>query len=258
MVPPRWRFGACSDAPVTESRNSTVSSSHVSRAGTQTFQRPSIEACSVRAKTGAAMNASFRIWMLSGAGLLSVAGGQASETTYGFGAGPYAIEMTVVFPEPYAGRPLVVFSSVNPHKPLCYSGDGTLGKCLERFVGAVALVRYSIQRSDGRPPDRIAIRERVTVLSQSRGLPDRPAFTKTIELVHGVGSDLQVFGYDESEVKKSERTRTRLKASRTLWRLYRQELFMGAEENAFAVVEWKHTLDHITILGTNSPTIAGE
>jgi hypothetical protein len=200
------------------------------------------------------MNANFRI-MSCACLLLSVAGGQQSETIYGFVAGPYTIQMTVVFPEPYAGRPLVFFSSVNPQKPLCYSGDGTLGRCLDRFVGAVALVRYSVKRPDGRPL-RAAIREQVTVLSQSNGLPDRAPFTKTIELVHGIGSDLQVFGYDESEVKKSERIRTRPQASQTVWRLYRQELYIGTEENPFAVIEWRHTLDHIKILGIHSPTSA--
>lgn len=188
--------------------------------------------------------------------LLNVAGAQQTQTTYGFATEQYIIEMTIVFLEPYAGRRLVFYSSVNPQKPLCYSGDGTLGKCLNSFVGAAAVVRYSVRHPDGNPPDRTAIREHVAVLAQSSGLPERPSVIKTVELANGIGSDLQVFGYDESDVKKSERIAVRLQASHALWRLYRQELYIAAEEKPFAVVEWKHTLDRIRILRLHSPARA--
>jgi hypothetical protein len=170
------------------------------------------------------MKANSRV--TSGAYLLlsllpGLAGPQQTEATYGFATERYDIEMRVDFPVPYVGRRLVFYNGANPQKELCYSGNGgTLGKCPERFVGALAVVRYSVRHQNGKPVGRITIREHVTVMAESRGLPYRLPFSKSIELVNGIGSDLQVFGYDESEVRKSERIRARRQASQTMWRLF--------------------------------------
>ena len=186
--------------------------------------------------------------------LLSLAGAQQKGIKYGFTTEHYAIEMAVGFPEPYVGRRLVFYSSLNPQKELCYSADGgTLGKCLERFVGAVAIVQYSARNRNSKPNDPTTIREYVTTMAQSGNLPDRPPFSKTIELANGIGSDVQVFGYDESDVKDSDRIRTRRHATQTTWRVYRQELYMNRDLNPFAIVEWKHTLDRISVVRVHSP-----
>jgi hypothetical protein len=169
--------------------------------------------------------------------LLSLGPPQQKEITYGFATEHYVIEMTVGFPGPYRGRRLVFYSSLDPRKELCHSPDGgTLGKCAQQFVGAVGVVRYSVRHWNGKPPARATIREHVTVMAQSNGLPDRPPFSKTQELVNGIGSDIQVFGYDEAGMKKSDRIRTRDQAKQT-WRVYRQELYMDREVKPFAVVE---------------------
>jgi hypothetical protein len=186
--------------------------------------------------------------------LLNLAGAQQKGITYGFTTEHYAIEMAVGFPEPYVGQRLIFYSSLNPQKELCYSGDGgTLGKCLERFVGAVAIVQYSVTNRNGKPNDPTTIREHVTVMAQSDNLPHRPPFSKTIDLANGIGSDVQVFGYDESDVKKSDRIRTRRHATQTSWRVYRQELYIDREFNPFAIVEWKYTVDRISVVRVRSP-----
>jgi hypothetical protein len=190
--------------------------------------------------------------------LLSLAEAQQKEVTYGFAGERYVIEMTVAFSDPYLGRRLVFYTSANPQQELCYSGDrgGSLGRCPERFVGAVATVRFSVRHRNGNPLGQTTIREHVTVVAQSHGLPGRPPFSKTIELANGIGSDLQVFGYDEADVKESDRIRMRHKARQTMWRLYRQTLYVDSEPNPFAIVEWKHTVDRISVLQIYSPNSA--
>lgn len=174
--------------------------------------------------------------------------------TYGFATRTYFIEMKVAFPQPYQGRRLVFYSSVEPQKELCYSGDGgTLGKCLERFVGAVAVVTFSVRRPDGRPPEEATIRELVTVTAQSPDLPKRPPFAKTVKLIDGIGSDIQVFGYDRTPVKKAGRFRNGGQPMRSTWRLYRQQLYVDDDVRPFAIVEWKHSLDRISIVQIYAP-----
>jgi hypothetical protein len=186
--------------------------------------------------------------------LLSVGAPEQKEITYSFATEHYVIEMAVSFLEPYRGRPLVFYSGLGPRKEVCYSGDGeTLGKCPERFVGAVAIVRYSVRHWNGKPPVRAAIREHVTIIAQSDDLPERSPFSKTQELVNGAASDIQVFGYDEAGMKKSDLARTRGHARQKAWRLYRQELYMDSEAKPFAIVEWKHTVDRIGIVKVYSP-----
>jgi hypothetical protein len=175
------------------------------------------------------------------------------EITYGFTSERYVIEMTVGFPKLYRGRRLAFYSSLGPRKELCHSSDdGTPGKCPEKFVGAVATVRYCVRHWDGKPPDRAKIRELVTVVAQSHALPERPSFSKTQELVDGIGSDIQVFGYDEAAIKKSDRVLARHQMTQA-WRLYRQELYMDAETKPFAIVEWRHTVSRISIVRIYSP-----
>jgi hypothetical protein len=74
--------------------------------------------------------------------------------------------MTVTFLDPYLGRRLAFFNSFDPGKKLCYSaGDAIAGRCVERFVGAVAIVTYSVKLANRGIPGSISIRERVTVFA---------------------------------------------------------------------------------------------
>jgi len=176
------------------------------------------------------------------------------EVTYGFASESCVIEMTVRFLEPYLGRRLAFYNSLTPHEETCLSDDGKSGKkCTERFVGAVALVRFSVKRRQGKPQTRSTIREHVSVVSQSPDLPERAAFSKTVELLNGTASDTQLFGYDEAAIPEPDRPRALAEAKRTSWRIYRQELFIGGEAQPFAVVEWKHTIDRIRIVRTYAP-----
>jgi hypothetical protein len=72
-------------------------------------------------------------------------------------------------------------------------------------------------------------------------------------LVDGIGSDLQVFGYDEGPLKQADRVRSRRQRKATWWRLYRQELYVDQETEPFAIVEWKHTLNRISVVEIYSP-----
>jgi hypothetical protein len=201
------------------------------------------------------MNASVGSWMLLSLAALSQAtSAPRNELKYGFVTKDYSIEMKIAFLDPYAGQRLAFSSSVDPGKELCFSvGDGTTGPCMERFVGAVAVVKYSVKLANGRTPTLASIRERVTVSAQSLGLPQRASFSMTQRLVEGIGSDLQVFGYDEGPLKKADRIGTRRQALIMWWRLCRQELYVDNETKPFAIVEWKHTLNRISIVQIYAP-----
>jgi len=176
--------------------------------------------------------------------LLSLAGSPPQpEITYGFATSDYIVEMTIRFLNPYSGRRLVFYSNVDPEEP---SQD------FQQFVGAAAIVTYVVKLPDGKLPHRSGIRESVTVLTQSSGLPTRPPFSKTQALVKGTATDLQVFGYDEAPVRPVDRGRTRTHM-RTQWRLYRQKLYIDQDEKPFAIVDWKHTLDRISIVQIYAP-----
>ena len=75
----------------------------------------------------------------------------------------------------------------------------------------------------------------------------------TQKLVKGIGSDLQVFGYDEGPLKKSQRSPTRKQTQSTWWRLCKQELYVDEETKPFAIVEWKHTLNRVSIIQIYAP-----
>jgi len=201
------------------------------------------------------MKTSLGSWMLlSLASISQVTSAPENDIKYGFATRDYSIEMKITFLDPYVGQRLAFASSVDAGKELCFStGDGRTGPCIERFVGAVAIVRYSVKLANGKRPSLASIGERVTVSAQSSGLPQRAPFSMTQKLVDGIGSDLQAFGYDEGPLRKSERIRTRKQAQSLWWRLCRQELYVGEETRPFAIVEWKHTLNRISIVQIYAP-----
>ena len=75
----------------------------------------------------------------------------------------------------------------------------------------------------------------------------------TQKLVKGIGSDLQVFGYDEGPLKNAKRIPTRKQAQSTWWRLCHQDLYVDEETKPFAILEWKHTLNRISIVQIYAP-----
>jgi len=201
------------------------------------------------------MNALLGSWiLLSLASISQVTPAPKNELKYSFVTRDYSIEMKIAFLDPYVGQRLAFSSGVDPAKELCFSaGDGRTGACIERFVGAAAVVRYSVKLANGRVPGLASIRERVTVSGQSPGLPQRAPFSMTEKLAQGIGSDLQVFGYDEGPLKRADRIPTRREAQAMWWRLCRQELYVDEEMKPFAIVEWKHTVKGISIVQIYAP-----
>lgn len=179
---------------------------------------------------------------------------QEQETKYGFATKKYSIQMKVAFYRPYAGTRLMFSNPADPKAAFNYFADnGPARDCLERFVGAVALVTYSVKLASGVTPNAVVIREGVTVLVQSSNLPARAPFSMSQKLINGIGSDIQAFGYDETPLKRANRVQTRRLAKAAWWRLCRQELYLDEETKPFAIAEWKYTLERITLVRIYSP-----
>jgi len=201
------------------------------------------------------MHVDFRYFLL-GAGFFPCAGVAAPDppegTAYGFFTSKYVIEMRVSFPDRYEGKRLSVYRSSDPGKEVCLPASPGASGCLESFVGAAAVVEFTASRILGDGPAKGSIREVVTVVDQSPGLPDRPPYSMNAKLVNGIASDVQAFGYDESPLPAAARAAER-EAAKAVWRRYRQELYLEKDKQPFAVVEWLHTTTRIRILKVESP-----
>ena len=165
-----------------------------------------------------------------------------------FTSGDHVIIMDISFFDPYEGRRLGFHSSADPRKEICLVGNPERGYCPDRFVGAVVAVRFTIKRVGGKLQGKTSIREYVTVIAQSPELPARASLEKTQVLRNGAISDLQVFGYDESDIAEGAREAERQKSKERLWRLCRQELYLNGDTAPFAIVTWRYTLEAIEIL----------
>jgi hypothetical protein len=170
---------------------------------------------------------------------------------YSFPAGDAIVKLTVEPLTAYTGTRLAVYSG---SKEIPLSAETGFAGTPDHFVGAGALVRYSVE-SSGRKRRRGVVRERVVLLGQSEGLPARPVYEKTVPLVNGVASDLQLFGYDEDSVAESDRPAAREQA-KGMWRHFRQELFLDGGKEPFAVLEWRHTITQIGMNPVPAGTIA--
>jgi len=170
-----------------------------------------------------------------------------------FSTAKYTITMRVSFPAPYQGKRLVVYRSTDPGNENCLSIETGASGCTENFVGAVAVVVFTVNRvADGKLA-AASIREVVTQVDQSPGLPDRPPFAMSIKLADGIGSDVQLFGYDESPLPPAERSVER-EVAKAAWKRFRQDLYMDRDRLPFAVIEWLHTTTRIRILRVETPS----
>jgi len=146
----------------------------------------------------------------------------------------------------------VVYRNGDPTKASCPQIEAGQSGCVENFVGAVAAVAFTVNRAaDGRLAGA-SIREMVTLVDQSPGMPDRLPYVMSVKLINGKGSDLQAFGYDESPLPPPKRPAER-EVARKAWRRYRQELYVDKDRQPFAVVEWLHTTTRIHILRVDAP-----
>jgi len=178
----------------------------------------------------------------------AVATGASEPQRHTFTAGEHTITMEVRFGKPYMGTRLAFYDDKDPFKPICFTGNGENGACPGRFVGAAALVTFRVKAAGGKLRSETSIREHVTVTEQSPDLPPRPPFDKTQVVKEGTVSDLQAFGYDESEIPAKQREAERRKSKQRLWRHCRQELYLNHETVPFAVINWRYTLDAIEIV----------
>ncbi len=177
-------------------------------------------------------------------------GAQLSPTPdrfYEFTTEKYAIEMRVSFPAPYEGKRLALYRSADPRKEICPSISGAAPGCVENFVGAVAVVEFTVARIADHRPASASIREVVNLVDQSPGLPERPPYAMSIALINGNGSDIQAFGYDESPLAGAERAAER-QSAKAAWRRLRQELYLDRDRQPFALLEWRHTTTGIYVL----------
>jgi len=189
-----------------------------------------------------------RLVVFSAIFYLAQAGPKGEPQCYTFTAGNHNIMMEVRFSQPYIGTRLVFYDDEDPLKPVCFTGNGENGACPSHFVGAVALVTFTVKAARGKLRSKTSIREHVTVTEQSPDLPPRPPFDKTQVVKEGTVNDLQAFGYDEADIPKEQREAERRRSKERLWRHCRQELYMNHETVPFAVIHWRHTLDAIEIV----------
>ncbi|MCC6591409.1 MAG: hypothetical protein IT168_32285 [Bryobacterales bacterium] len=159
--------------------------------------------------------------------------------TYRFSSNDLIVDMSVKHQRRYTGSPLTLYDANNRLIPACGSSNPRDGSCPESFVGTAAFVEFSVHGPDGKPARKAAVREVVTLVAQSDGLPERKQFVQTVPLVNGIASDVQIFGYDEKPIPKEDRLlqRDRSKAS---FRRFRQELFLDGDPEPFAILEWTH------------------
>jgi len=187
----------------------------------------------------------------------TLAGVAGEPRRHTFTVGKCIITMEVSFGKPYEGRLLAFYDDNEPLKEPCFTGNGENGACPSRFVGAVAVVTYTVKVPGGQSRSKTSIREHVTVTAQSPDLPPRPPFDKSQVIAKGRIADIQAFGYDESGIVEGERKTERERSRKRLWRLCRQELYLNDETLPFAVIDWRYTLDAVEILRVQSGQSAG-
>lgn len=112
------------------------------------------------------------------------------------------------------------------------------------FYGAAAIVHFEV----GPRTCQVAqtnLREQVRIIDQDSALPQWSPTAKTIEISHGVGSDIQLFGYYPIIGCRREAPAP---SSESPWRLLHQDLFFGDEHMPFLILHWKHTFNKIFLV----------
>ena len=151
------------------------------------------------------------------------------------------ITLRVEFLPAYRGTPFVLYSG---EKKIPASALG-FAEAPNQFVGAAAVIQYSVQYKNRKQTAK-EIREKVELVGQSAGLPERPIFDKTVRFNKGSASDVQLFGYDEGGMAADERAAMR-DAAPNVWRRFRQALYLDGADKPFAVLDWTHTLSEIRL-----------
>jgi hypothetical protein len=185
--------------------------------------------------------------VLSGMGCAADDGSDDDEDEYSFSSKKYAIRLKISVHPAYRGSPLRLYDHSRGNNDICSALTGGSAACSSRFVGAVTTVLYSFRLKNGRCPRDEILREFVQDIAHSPELSARPSFSKKERIRQGLASDIHVFGYDEAVIEPAARASERA-ATTLVWRLLRQELFVGDEDRPFATIDWRHTIEAITVV----------
>jgi hypothetical protein len=183
-----------------------------------------------------------RLFLGAAAGFVLRSAAAAKEKeAYRFRTADAEIEMTIEFHDGYASRGFW-FGEQMSNRRYCLSAGGDEGRnCVAEFRGSLAIARYRVRPRSGRPGE-LVLRESVRTIDHDGRLPDRPPFERAIVLNEGLGSDLQVFGYEPAPEDEP------LADPHGPWYLYRQDLFLEPQRTPFLIVFWKHALASIRVL----------
>lgn len=165
------------------------------------------------------------------------------EQLHFFATDEYKVRMTLEYYDGYSDSDLR-FQERSSQRKFCLSPQGEENRnCASDFTGSIAVARYRIS-SQFRSQSSPSLREHVRSIDQSDHVPVRPPFDRVIEIEHGLASDIQVFGYQDSSAAPG----ARLQNSDNAWCLLRQDLYLKNKTVPFLVVHWKHTLSSIRVL----------
>jgi hypothetical protein len=136
------------------------------------------------------------------------------------------------------------YSRSQDNKQSCITVQGQpcgSGSHMNNWTGSYAIVHFRLlrQSADVAPGK---LRERVRVIDQDEGLPDRPPFETEIAFTDHVGSDIELYGYFQKS------SHTAATASDHSWRILRQELIYGTDSRPFMILHWRHTVENIRLI----------
>ena len=153
----------------------------------------------------------------------------------------YDIELTLRYHDAYASKGFW-FLDESANRVFCLSSNGEKNRmCSENFHGSLALANYRVKprsKHAGQP----ALREYVRMIDRDQRLDPRAPFERTIQLQHGVATDLQAFGSEAAPATPL------LPPAHGPWYLLRQDLFLESQAEPFLVLYWKQALPSIRIL----------
>lgn len=189
------------------------------------------------------MNSLSRRSILMGSTALAALPKSEPEEIYRFATAEYEIRMTLEFYDNYTDDGLQ-FREHWSDRRFCLSVQGQEDRnCISNFKGSIAVARYRIFSHTTSEPS-LSLREYVRSIDGSDSLPARPPFERVIQMQRGMGSDIQAFGYQRSPSHDSAHGAD----AESVWRLFRQDLYLQDKVDPFLVVHWKHTLGAIRVL----------
>lgn len=159
------------------------------------------------------------------------------------GTPTFEIEASVEYRDAVSASSLS-FQQGSDSRSFCLSPLGDERQnCVRDFAGSLAFASYHCKPIGRERPICSSLTEVVRLIDRDNAVPDRAPFRRTIALIAGRATDIQVFGMKQSGVSRGIE-----RASDPAWCLFRQELFWDQETNPFLVLHWKHTLPAIRLL----------